>query len=480
MPERNTNPFFNFSLTPQQESLFSQLKRFVNNDSCQVFILRGYAGTGKSTLMSGFIKWMNSHKVSYELLASTGRAAKVLSDKTASPAKTVHSHIYSFSGINEDLEELSKIMNEPFVEESGQLRLMFDVKPASHLTKVYIVDESSMISDKKDVGLSFAHFGTGFLLTDLLNFNKSGKFLFVGDHIQLPPVNQPLSPALSKSYIENKFNLRVEEFELTDVIRQEKNSGIANLSLYLRKQYFNNPLYQYVLFWFNKYQDVYLYSSQANLINKYIETIINKGYEYSILICQSNKSCSEINHLIRLALKKSENTVDVDDILLVTQNNYLVDLVNGDFVKVIAKGDVEYKAGLRFRNIIVENIYNKDQFNTLLIEDVLYSSTTNITAAQHRNLLIDFSIRMREYNLTQYSPGFYDAMMSDPYLNALKAVYGYAVTCHKSQGGEWDEVFLYLNNKIQGIPRPGVYQWMYTAVTRARKKLHIKEEWFIK
>ena len=165
---------------------------------------------------------------------------------------------------------------------------------------------------------------------------------------------------------------------------------------------------------------------------------------------------------------------------MVTQNNYLTDLVNGDIIRVIQIGKREYRCGLSFLNVEVQELVSRHSYNILLIEEILYSISTNLNTKQHKDLMIDFFNRMKEKGIRQKDQSFKDRMLTDPYLNALKVVYGYALTCHKSQGGEWNEVFLYLDNKIQGIPKPGIYQWLYTAVTRAIKTLHIVDDWFIK
>ena len=177
---------------------------------------------------------------------------------------------------------------------------------------------------------------------------------------------------------------------------------------------------------------------------------------------------------------KSSNLIETGDILLVTQNNYLTNLVNGDLVKVIQTGKNEYRCGLSFLQVEVQELVSKHTFNVLLVEDILYSISTNLNNKQHKDLMIDYYHRMKEKGIKQKDQAFKDKMLTDPYLNALKAVYGYALTCHKSQGGEWNEVFLYLDNKIHGIPKPGIYQWLYTAVTRAKETLHIVNDWFIK
>ncbi len=213
--------YFEFELRRAQKVAFGELQAFVKSNSQKVFILKGYAGTGKTTLMSGFISWMAENNHSYSLLASTGRAAKILSDKTDNEASTIHSLIYIFSDLDDDLETMAAKQENLAVDDKGQISLIFDAKVIDSKTqKIYIVDEASMVADVPDTGGSFAKFGTGELLRDLLAYDAKGKFVFVGDPCQLPPVGQHISPALSKEYIEKKYHLNTRQFELTEIIRQ--------------------------------------------------------------------------------------------------------------------------------------------------------------------------------------------------------------------------------------------------------------------
>lgn len=473
--------FFPFDPTPAQTTALQQLEQFTKSSTDKVFILKGYAGTGKTTLMSGFIKWLNDKEELYAQLASTGRAAKVLRDKTGEKAYTIHSTIYVFSDLDDDLEAMAATQNEFVVDDKGQISLVFEVRVIkSDRKRIYIIDEASMVSDITGTTTSFAKFGTGKLLRDLFAFDPNGKFVFVGDPVQLPPVGQQISPALSKEYIENKYNFRVKQYELTDIIRQDTESSIIKASFLLRKQHATNLQVKFATFKFNGFQDVKVHNSHVNLVNEYISIVKEHGFDHTTLICQTNRHCADLNRIIRAAFGKNENQLEKGDILMVTQNNYIANLVNGDIVEVVATGKRELRCGLNFLNVQVKEIGGTKIHNILLIEDILYSVSTNLDNKQHKDLMIDYYFRMKDLGIKQKSQLFKDRMFFDPYLNALKAVYGYALTCHKAQGGEWNEVFLYIDNKIHGIPKPGIYQWMYTAVTRAKKKLHIVNDWFIK
>lgn len=479
--ENDFSEYFGFNLKPLQQRAFSLLQIFALNPNSKVFILKGYAGTGKTTLMGGLIKWLDEKDITFSLLASTGRAAKILSDKTKSEARTVHSHIYTFNDLDDDLEKMSSVQEELKVDDKGQISLLFDLKIIeSESEKIYIVDESSMISDTLNKSGSFAKFGSGELLKDLFKYDKKGKFIFVGDPCQLPPIGQNISPALSKEYIQNHYNITVEEFELTEIVRQSARSSIIDASVKIRELYENNPPVKFALFPLKNHPDVEIHSSHVSLLNSYIAQIKDNGFEHSTLISQTNRHCSDLNKIIRNALEKQSTQLEPGDILMVTQNNYLTTLVNGDIVEVLQTGQKEYRCGLSFVKVNVRELSSGETYSVLLIEDILYSMSTNLNNKQHKDLMIDYYHRMKSNGISQKDRAFKDRMLTDPYLNGLKAVFGYALTCHKSQGGEWNEVFLYLDNSIHGIPKPGIYQWLYTAVTRAKVRLHVVNDWFIK
>ncbi len=478
--QQDFSDFFDFQLKPQQIMVFQSLARFAQSRDQKVFILKGYAGTGKTSLMSGYIKLLDKKNIPYKLLASTGRASKILSDKTNTVSRTIHSLIYRFRDLDDDLEQVSILQESMTVDDKGQLSLIFDLRTIeSALECIYIVDEASMVADDPDPGLSFAKYGSGKLLNDLLEYDKNGRFVFVGDPCQLPPVGQIMSPALSREHVERSFSVSATDFELTEIHRQSKNSGIVSASMQLRDLQRDNPMDKWAKFPFKGFADIRLYPSHASLINEYVNTLKQRGFEYASMICQTNRHCYDINGLLRQSLGRNDAILQAGDILLVTQNNYLVDLVNGDLVEVLATGGKEYRAGLCFLQVKVMELASKKVYSVLLVENVLSSKLTNLSQKQHKDLYIDYYKRMLAKGIRQKDSLFKENMLTDPYLNALKAVYGYAITCHKGQGGEWSEVFLYLDNKIQGLSRPGIYQWVYTAVTRAKQRLHVVNDWFV-
>lgn len=232
------------------------------------------------------------------------------------------------------------------------------------------------------------------------------------------------------------------------------------------------------------YDDIFLCSSNE-LIIKYFNKLAISDYESCTLISPSNRLCAETNKLVRKTLFKQIENLNLNDLILVTQNNLPTGLVNGDLVRVIEIGGFEYRCGMKFRVIEIETLVKKVKKKTTIIEDVLNGHQTNIDNKQHKDLMIDFAIRMRDKGVLQESLGFDEAMKKDKYLNALKAVYGYALTCHKSQGGEWDEVFMLFNKSVYSLVfkngAQSLHQFWYTAITRAKTKLHIgyNEEWMV-
>ena len=467
--------YFKFALKPEQEKVFQDIQAFVGHSIERCFILKGYAGTGKTTLMYGLIRWMQDQGIAYKLLATTCRAAKILSDLSGKKAQTIHSAIYRYQGFSEDIAHLRKMVD-------GQgLHLQFSLFPIMNTQKtVYIVDESSMLSDVADEHGSFARFGTGDLLNDLFSFDSLGKFLFIGDPCQLPPVKQAFSPALMSDYLKQKYKIKAQERELTEIMRQKGDSGIAEASLQLRSQYFRNPPVKFASLIVKGYNGIEIHASQLNLISQYQKTLLKKGDEYSTMICQTNRHCREINGMVREVLFDNPEHLCEGDLILVTQNNLLSGLLNGDLVKIVSLGKRYSRAGLRFLEVTLTRQGETETIQQLLIEDLMDGTFTNLTQEQHKALIMDFIARMKKKNIQTNSKSFEMMMRTDAYLNALRAVHGYAITCHKSQGGEWEEVYLYLDNKIHGLPKPGIYQWWYTAITRARKKLHIAQDWYIK
>lgn len=470
----------NITLTTSQQYAFDKLKAFVDSDD-KVFILKGYAGTGKTTLMRSFIAELDKRQKMYQLLASTGRAAKILSNATGTKAITVHSMIYKFSDLNQDIEKEETIKKATGVDSSGQLFLNFDLVPkASNSPEcIYLIDEASMISDVKDKNPTQAQFGSGCLLHDLLDYDANGKFVFIGDKCQLPPVIQKNSPALSVSYFKEAYGIDAMEAELTEIVRQASGNDIVLSTKKIRNLFFNPPAYKCAKFPLLGYKNIHLLNSTAELYNMYLNDVRANGYKDATLLCLSNKQCSDLTSIIRPSLSIYESTLTKGDLLLVTQNNYISGLMNGDMIIVESVSFKEKRAGLTFMNVEVKELFTNKVFSQLMIADVLYGQQTNITQTQQKELFVDFYYRMKDKGIKQGSQAFNDAMLKDEYLNAIRAVYGYALTCHKAQGGEWNRVYMDVPRALPYMDKPYVYQWMYTAMTRASQDLYMVKDYWV-
>jgi ATP-dependent exoDNAse (exonuclease V) alpha subunit len=470
----------NIKLTNNQRYIFDNFKSFIKDDNYKVFILNGFAGTGKTTLIRFFIDELEMQKMSYVLMASTGRAAKIVSDITGTNASTVHSVIYSFKDFNQDLEEIVRQEDETGVDKTGQLFLTFELVPlVKDGSRVYIVDEASMISDVKDETATQALFGSGKLLTDLLNYDPNGKFVFVGDECQLPPIGQNISPALSKEYIRSRFKINAQSYKLMEIVRQHRDNTIIQASHRIRRLYENPPRVRWGSLPLGNYYHIKLYPDIIMMINQYLSLIKNKQYHLATFISRTNAKCNNINTLIRAALGMS-NTLQVGDLLLVTQNNRLSGLLNGDLVMVEQIKNVRYeRAKLSFLLVEVKELVSGRRFTQLLVENILYSNAVNLSQAEQKALFVDFYRRMKRKGLKQKDLRFKEMLYQDEYLNALRCVFGYTLTCHKAQGGEWNDVFVDIPRNLTLNATSSVYQWIYTAITRAKEQLHVVKDFYI-
>lgn len=468
-------------LTSGQQEVFNKFRRFVNDSSQRVFILNGYAGTGKTTLIGFFISELKKLKREYHLMASTGRAAKIVTNATGVQATTVHTRIYSFSDFNQDLEEIVGQEEATGIESSGQLLLQFELSPAPQTLYpiFYIVDEASMISDIKDPEARQAEFGSGRLLTDLMKYDRKGKFIFVGDECQLPPIWQDISPALSAYYFEKEFGIKAVKATLTDIVRQQKDNSIIAASHRIRELYARPPQVKWGKLPLSNYKDIIIHPDQSKMISRYLEVIKGRRYENGTFIASSNNKCGSANSLIRRSLGMGA-ALQPGDLLLVTQNNLTSGFMNGDMVVVEQiKGAPIQLAQLTFRLVELRELVTGRRVSLLLIEDILYGNSPNLSQHQQKGLFIDFYKRMSATGIKQRTLEFKQKLNEDPYLNAIRCVFGYAITCHKAQGGEWKEVFVDFPRNITLDATPANYQWVYTALTRARERLHIVNDFFI-
>ena len=463
----------NMKLTEQQNIVFEKIKKFMDSEA-SVFILRGYAGTGKTTMVKIVADYLAQSR-DLQLMAPTGRAARVLSAKTGRPAVTIHKAIYEKACV------VSKNNVKDIAE--SEFKFVFPVKKNEHGGKVAaIVDESSMVCSRKIKHELFV-FGTDNLMEDLLDYVRpdfGGKVIFVGDPAQLPPVGEPVSNALRADYFKER-GLKVMEAELTEVLRQKGDSIILKNAMMIRdilkKEKRNNLVFE------EKAGDVETVPS-GEFLTKYLDYRKQSGIHDSVVICYSNSSASRYNRDIRTNLYGGDVPLRVNDILLITQNNYRLGRMNGEFVPVLEVGariqqsaPVYAQVGSERKRIIVTLNFvqvtvpdgNNVPMQCMLIEDLLTSDKATISIDENRALYINFC--MRNPHLKQGTEEFADALMSDIYYNAIRAKYGYAVTGHKCQGGEWGKVFVDYTDRT-GLDDDSL-RWAYTATTRAQKTLYV-------
>ncbi len=395
-------------LTTSQKNVLKRIIDFVFTSEDRVMILKGYAGTGKTTLMRYLIKELSERDRNYQLLASTGRAAKVLANLSDSNGltSTIHSMVYSFNGLNKEYEE----KEEPVVDKNGQLFLVFEPSHLDEDTKpetVYIIDEASMVSDVASKDVTQAKFGEGRLLKELLSYDtRSGsKFVFVGDPCQLPPIEEYYSPALMSDYFQQQFGMNAQETKLTEIMRQQGVSGIVDASKQIRRLYTTAPnssqFYGAQKLWgflpFRQNKDIDLHPNLDTMLENYVAKVKESGLNSAVCICRSNRACKQLSEIIRGKLGYSNGRIQKGDLLMVIQNNMLTGLMNGDMVTV---EELDPKsttcAGLTFRQVKVKELFTNKVYTTLMIEEIAYQERLNLDNRQQQALFVDFILRMRD------------------------------------------------------------------------------------
>lgn len=468
-----------FKPTDDQKILIQKLDNFFEDD-CKCFIIKGYAGTGKTY----FVKWLSEY-LSYQgydrqLMAPTGRASLILGNKTGVNATTLHKGIYS-------IDNLSEIV----VSKSGKIKykFMYEIRRSESPTrKFFIVDESSMISDKFSDN-DFFMFGSGRVLTDLIdysglkNLDKKDKLIFVGDPAQLPPVSDSISGALSRDYLKEAYDLNSMEYEMKEVVRQKEGSKILFNATYIRNL-LQNPSRNNFVFENNKTD--FKKIEEIDVVEEYLKTS-KFEVDDSVIINFSNKQALEYNLAIRERLFKDKFTVEAGDKLIIAQNNYNyeIELYNGMIVRVLEaektllekKRLISYdyngkdcKIDLSFRKVIIEtdSIVGKKKIQCLILDDFIYDSSP--TLSYEKNIAIYLDFKIRNPKLKPGTKEFRETLRKDPFFNVLRVKYAYSITCHKAQGGEWNTVFV--NMDISAGKLTEIFlRWTYTAITRARENV---------
>ncbi len=445
--------------TSGQHDAIRRIANFiVKSTSGDTYLLKGYAGTGKTTIISALVNGLPGTGVKTFLMAPTGRAAKVMSLYSRKTAFTIHRKIY-----------------RPKQTEAAGIH--YSLAPNTHTNTLFIVDEASMIADNSETGDQL--FGGSNLLSDLLNFIKSGqncRLLLVGDNAQLPPVGQLTSPALDIKVLTRKYGLRAGHFELTEVVRQEKLSGILENATAIRQEIsvggknieFHDQL--------PDFERVPGYELGDKLSSDYSSL----GPEQVVVICRSNRSANNYNRQIRFTGMWMEEELNAGDYLMCVKNNYfwlepespVGFIANGDMLKVTRIVGFEEKFGLRFANIAVELTDYPDQpaFEVKVVMDSLYTEAPALTREQSMEL---FKRVGDSYPDATSRTARFAAISKDPFYQALQIKFAYAVTCHKAQGGQWKHVFVDQGYLTEEMMDTGYLRWLYTAITRATEKVYL-------
>lgn len=453
---------FPFETTNGQRTLLNKFAEFIlGKDANQVFVLKGYAGTGKTTIVRSLVQSMPILNGKTVLLAPTGRAAKVLSNYTKQQALTIHKKIY---------------FKKPMVDGG----VAFQLQQNLHANTIFIVDEASMISNTG--GLSQGGlFGNGSLLDDLMEYVFSGtncKLIFIGDTAQLPPVGLDVSPALDLDYLKASYHYHIDSFELTEVVRQTERSGILSNATDIRNQikYEEHSKPKFAL---TGFKDI------IRIDGSELEDALNKAYddygaEDTMIICRSNKRANIFNQQIRARIRWQENELSSGDYMMVVKNNYFWlpeeskagFIANGDIIQLQRVGNIHEMHGFRFADVRMRLVDypNEPELETRLLLDTIMSEAPALSQPDNKKLYdavaLDYAdVADRKLRLKK--------IKDDPFFNALQVKFAYAITCHKAQGGQWPCVFVEQGYLTDEMINTEYMRWLYTAVSRASEKLYL-------
>ncbi len=451
---------FPFRPTLKQDATLQALCTFLyDDDKDGMFLLKGYAGTGKTTMIGTLVTHLWHTKMKSVLLAPTGRAAKVISSYSGRTALTIHKKIYF-----------------PKKDKVGAVK--FVLQPNKHRNTIFIVDEASMIPDAPADAKIFEN---GSLLDDLMMYVYSGhrcKLILIGDTAQLPPVKLLMSPALEEDRLSNFYNKKVKLIELDEVVRQAEDSGILSNATQIREQLKLNDFLDFK-FHLKDFKDIQRLASgqdvQEALINSYGE----QGQQDTAVIVRSNKRANLFNQQIRSRILFNDQELSAGDRLMVVKNNYFWlketsaagFIANGDTVEVLEIFAFKDLYGFRFAEVKVQmaDYPGQGPFETVLLLDTITSESSSLSYEDgnrlYQEVLADYADEKSKYRQ-------FLKVKNNKYFNALQVKFSYAITCHKSQGGQWNTVFVEQPYLHDGIDRDYL-RWLYTAVTRAKEKLYL-------
>ena len=459
------NNKFPFEPTSQQTEVIRQISEFVENSSSNsLFLLKGYAGTGKTTLVSSLINSLWSVGKKVVLLAPTGRAAKVLSVYSMKSAFTIHKKIY-------------------WMRTNSQGNTFVTLQENKHTNTIFVVDEASMIPDASDKG-----FGGRVLLDDLIEYVYSGvmcKLILIGDTAQLPPVHLDISPALDENLLGITYRKDVYSAELTQVVRQQSTSMVLENATHLRDKIsandFDTPHVKCN-------SEVVRLDVGMDIQEALEDAYSNNGVEGTVVICRSNKRANLYNQQIRARIRGMEDDISTGDFLMVVRNNYFWlpegskagFIANGDMVEVMRIYEINELYDCRFARISVRLVDYPDEENLecIVLLETLTSETPAMTYEEYKKLYDEVA---KDYADIPKRTQRNKEIKQNPYFNALQVKFAYAITCHKSQGGQWENVFVEQGYFTSDMLSKEYFRWLYTALTRTTKKLHLinfKKEFF--
>ncbi|WP_111882473.1 ATP-dependent RecD-like DNA helicase [Aequorivita sp. CIP111184] len=459
---------FPHTTTTKQDIALQLLAKFVlSTNKNETFLLKGYAGTGKTTIVGSLVKNLTKVKKRSVLLAPTGRAAKVISNYSNKQAFTIHKKIY--------------------FPKSEKGSVSFNLQENKHRDTIFIVDEASMIPD---INQDSKLFENGSLLDDLMQYVYSGnncKLLLIGDSAQLPPVHLSISPALDARVLENQYNREVIMLELDEVVRQQKDSGILENATRIRER-LDDELYEAFKFSGTDFPDIIRPTDGQEIMDAINDSYSSLGKEDTVIIVRSNKRANLYNQSIRERILFQESELSAGDYLMVVKNNYFwVDnaseagfIANGDIIEVLEIFAFKELYGFRFAEVKMRMVDypNMKPLETVLLLDTLTSESPSLTYDESNKLYQEV---MKDYVNEKSKYKKFLAVKNNKYFNALQVKFSYAITCHKSQGGQWNTVFVEQPYLPNGIDKEYL-RWLYTAITRAREKLYLigfKDEFFV-
>lgn len=448
---------FSFQPTDDQRNAIISLSKFLTNTNSEgLYILKGYAGTGKTSLMESLANNVKYINFKICLLAPTGRAAKVLSNYTRKKSYTIHKKIYYSS-----------------VDKFGKFQTTLKLNKIKNT--LFIVDEASMISDTLN---STDLFKRKSLLSDIfkyVDFKSNSKVIFLGDTAQLPPVKQSISPALDSEFILKTYGIKSMQFTLSQVVRQSNFSGILKNATTIRNNIFDNISN----FEFEIFEDVEILNDGFEIQEKIESSYNSYGPNNTMIIVRSNKRANLYNQQIRKTILSYENIISVGDLLIITKNNYFWSseslnisfLANGDIIEVLEIYSIKELYTFKFAEIKIKLVDYPEQpvIDTVIILDTLNSDSPNLTYEQS-NLL--YNEVQKDYSNLKSNYKRFVKIKENQFFNALNVKFSYSLTCHKSQGGQWPIVFIEKPYLKDGMDIDYL-RWLYTAVTRSEKKLYL-------